>query len=109
MLVHGYTRSIESNWIDTGVFANLSRALAALRRGGMKGLFNTREEAASIKVPMLMIFGTLDAVDAGKEMQAILPSARLVTVDGATHGGERGAARRPEFIAAVRQFIADHP
>ena len=84
------------------------RALAALRRGGMKGLFITREEAASIKVPLLMIIGTLDAVDAGKEMQAILPTARLVTVDGATHGGERGAVRRPEFISAVRQFIAAH-
>ena len=55
-----------------------------------------------------MIFGTLDAVAAGKAMQAILPSARLVTIEGASHGGERGAVRRPEFIAAVRQFIAEH-
>lgn len=84
------------------------KALAALRRGGMRGLYNTRAEAASIKVPMLMIYGTLDSVAAGKEMQAILPSARLVTIDGASHGGERGAVRRPEFIAAVRQFIAEH-
>ena len=74
----------------------------------MKGLFIAREEAASIKVPLLMIIGTLDDVDAGKEMQAILPTARLVTVNGATHGGERGAVRRPEFISAVRQFIAAH-
>jgi pimeloyl-ACP methyl ester carboxylesterase len=72
----------------------------------MKGLFITREEAASIKVPLLMIIGSLDDVDAGKAMRAILPSARLVTVEGATHGGERGAVRRPEFLSAVRQFIA---
>jgi pimeloyl-ACP methyl ester carboxylesterase len=85
------------------------KALAALRRGGVKGLYNTRAEAASIRVPLLMIYGTLDSVASGKEMQAILPSARLVTIEGATHGGERSAVRRPEFIAAVRQFIAEHP
>lgn len=84
------------------------RALAALRRGGMKGLYLTRAQAASIKVPLLMIFGTLDAVAAGTAMQAILPSARLVMIEGAAHGGERGAVRRSEFIAAVRQFIAEH-
>lgn len=84
------------------------KALAALRRGGMKGLYITRAQAASIKVPFLMIIGTLDNVTEGKAMQAILPSARLVTIDGATHGGERGAVRRPEFIAALRQFIAEH-
>jgi pimeloyl-ACP methyl ester carboxylesterase len=84
------------------------KALAALRRGGMKGLYMTREQAAGIKVPMLMVIGTLDAVAAGKAMQAILPSARLVTIEGATHGGELGAVRRPEFVAAVRQFIAEH-
>jgi pimeloyl-ACP methyl ester carboxylesterase len=84
------------------------KALAALRRGGMRGLFNTRVEAASIKVPLLMVIGTLDAVASGKEMQAILPSARLVTIEGATHAGEHGAVRHPEFLAAVRQFIAAH-
>src|SRR5262245_5401118 len=33
------------------------KALAALRRGGMKGLYMTREQAANIKAPMLMIIG----------------------------------------------------
>jgi len=84
------------------------KAFAALRRGGMKGLFMTRTQAASIKVPMRMIIGTLDDVAGGKAMQAILPSARLVTIDGAAHAGERGTVRRPEFVAAVRQFIAEH-
>ena len=84
------------------------KALAALARGGLKGLYMTRAEAASIKVPMLMIYGTVDCVACGKEMQTILPSARLVTIEGATHAGERSAVRRPEFIAAVRQFIAEH-
>ena len=25
LLIHGYTRSIDTNWIDTGVFENLAR------------------------------------------------------------------------------------
>jgi pimeloyl-ACP methyl ester carboxylesterase len=85
------------------------RALAAIRRGGFHGLYNTREEAAAIRVPFLMVIGSLDAVGAGKTMQSILPGAKLVVIEGATHGGERGAVRRPEFIAAVRQFLAAHP
>jgi pimeloyl-ACP methyl ester carboxylesterase len=85
------------------------KALTALARGGFKGLYLTRAEAASIKVPMLMIYGTLDCVACGKEMQTILPNARLVTIEAASHAGERSAVRRPEFIAAVRQFMAEHP
>ena len=50
-----------------------------------------------------MTIRTLDAVVGGKEMQTILPSARLVTIEGATHGGERSAVRRPEFIAAYQR------
>lgn len=84
------------------------RALAAIRRGGFHGLYNTRVEAAAIRVPLLMVYGSLDAVGAGKTMQSILPGATLVVIEGATHGGERSAARRSEFIAAVRQFLAAH-
>ena len=72
----------------------------------MKGLFNTRAEAAAIRVPMLMVYGSLDSVPAGKEMLSILPTAKLVVIDDATHAGERSAVRRPEFIAAVRQFMS---
>jgi pimeloyl-ACP methyl ester carboxylesterase len=84
------------------------KALAALRRGGFRGLYNTREEAAAIRVPLLMIYGSLDSVGAGKTMQGILPSAKLVVIEGATHGGEKSAARHPEFVAAVRQFVDAH-
>ena len=34
--------------------------------------------------------------------------AKLVVIEGATHGGERAAVRYPEFRAAVREFIAAH-
>lgn len=81
------------------------KALAALRRGGMRGLYNTRAEAAAIRVPMLMVYGSLDSVPAGRAMLSILPTAKLVVIEDATHAS---AARRPEFIAAVRQFMSLH-
>jgi pimeloyl-ACP methyl ester carboxylesterase len=84
------------------------KALAALRRGGMQGMYNTSSEAAAIRVPFLMIYGSLDSVRNGQAMQKLLPSAKLVVIEGATHGGEKGAARRPEFVAAVRQFVDAH-
>ena len=42
----------------------------------------------------------------------VVTSLPAVVVDGATHGGDRAAGRRPEFIAAVREFLASiepHP
>ncbi len=33
-----------------------------------------------------------------------MPALKVVVVDGATHGGERGILRRPEFLAALREF-----
>jgi pimeloyl-ACP methyl ester carboxylesterase len=87
---------------------NDPKALAALRRGGYRGLYNTISEAAAIRVPFLMVYGSLDAVKSGQAMQDILPGASLVVIDGATHGGEKSAARRPEFVAAIRQFLAAH-
>jgi hypothetical protein len=35
----------------------------------------------------------------------MMSTLRLVVVDGATHGGERGVLRRPEFLAALRRFL----
>jgi hypothetical protein len=34
---------------------------------------------------------------------------RLVVIDGASHGGPKGAMARPEFVAAVRELLAAHP
>jgi pimeloyl-ACP methyl ester carboxylesterase len=90
------------------VAENDVKALAALRRGGFRGLYNTRAQAAAIRVPFLMIYGTLDSVESGREMQTIMPTAKLVVIDGATHGGPKSAARRPEFLTAVRQFVDPH-
>jgi pimeloyl-ACP methyl ester carboxylesterase len=84
------------------------KALAALRRGGYRGLYNTTAQVQSIRVPFLMIYGSLDAFKNGQAIQKLVPSAQLVVIEGATHAGEKSAVRRPEFVAAVRQFINAH-
>ena len=81
------------------------KALAAFNRGGRRDLFVSDKEVVAIRVPMLAVMGSLDDVAAVNRLRAILPALRVVIVDGATHAGSRGAARRPEFLAAVREFI----
>ena len=85
------------------------KALAAYQRGGSRALNSTDAEVAAIKVPVLGIIGSLDNVASMKQLQTLLPSLKLVVIDGATHVGERSAPRRPEFVAAIREFIATHP
>jgi hypothetical protein len=42
-------------------------------------------------------------------LKRIMPAlVRVVVIDGATHSGERGALKRPEFTQAVREFIGSH-
>ena len=56
---------------------------------------------------LLGIIGSVDAGLAGmNELKKVLPSLKVVIIDGATHTGERGATRRPEFVDAIREFIA---
>jgi pimeloyl-ACP methyl ester carboxylesterase len=83
-------------------------ALAALHRG-FKDLAVTAEQVKDIRVPTVAIVGSLDDYLAGfKQMQALRPSMKLVVIEGATHGGPKGAMLRPEFLAAVRELIASH-
>jgi len=84
------------------------KALAAYQRGGSRALNSTDAEVAAIKVPVLGVIGSLDNVPSMKQLQALLPSLKLVVIDGATHTGDRGAPRRPEFVAAIQEFIAAH-
>jgi pimeloyl-ACP methyl ester carboxylesterase len=83
-------------------------ALAAFNRGGSRELNTTDQEVAAIKVPVLGIIGSLDNVRSMTQLQAIVPSLKLVVLDGATHAGDRAAARRPEFVAAIREFLVAH-
>jgi pimeloyl-ACP methyl ester carboxylesterase len=84
-------------------------ALAALHRG-FKDLVVTSDEVKAIAVPTIGIVGSLDGYLADfKELQALRPAMKLVVIDGASHGGAMGAMARPEFVAAVREFIAAGP
>ena len=85
------------------------KALAAWERGGGREFNSTDEEIAAVKVPVLGVMGSLDNVASMQTLQKLLPSMQLVIVDGATHVGDRGVVRRPEFVAAIRQFIDAHP
>jgi pimeloyl-ACP methyl ester carboxylesterase len=83
-------------------------ALAALHRG-FKDLAVTADQVRAITVPTVGIVGSLDGYLADfKDMQALRPGMRLVVIEGATHGGPKGAMRRPEFLAAVRALITAH-
>ena len=84
------------------------KALAAYQRGGSRELNSTDAEVAAIKVPVLAVMGSVDNVPSVQQLQKLLPSLKLVIIDGATHAGDRTAIRRPEFVAAIREFIAAH-
>jgi hypothetical protein len=43
-----------------------------------------------------------------RELAKLMPSLKLVIVDGAEHGGERGIMRRPEFLPTVHEFLDGH-
>jgi pimeloyl-ACP methyl ester carboxylesterase len=81
-------------------------SLAALRRG-YKDQAITTAAVAAVKVPTLCVVGTLDEnLGDFRELKTLRPALTLIIIDGATHGGDRGAMRRPEFVAAVREFIS---
>src|SRR5689334_2731220 len=79
-------------------------ALAAVTRSRPDHVM-TRAAAAAVTVPTLAIVGTDDPMKAGLDtLVRIRPSVKLVVIDGATHAGPRGILRRPELIAALRDF-----
>jgi pimeloyl-ACP methyl ester carboxylesterase len=83
------------------------RALAAFQRSS-HALVATAAEMAAVRVPMLGVVGSRDSARAGlQELKAILPALTLVVIDGAVHSDVvRGADRSPEFVRALREFIA---
>ena len=55
----------------------------------------------------LGIVGSRDPLQAAvREVQKLRPDMKVVVIEGATHGGSSGAPRRPEFVAALREFLA---
>jgi pimeloyl-ACP methyl ester carboxylesterase len=91
------------------VAANDVKALAALWRG-YKGLAVTGEQLKAIPVPSIVITGSEDMSAAGvPELNKTHSQIRTVVVQGAQHGGPEGVMRRPEFMTALRAFLANAP
>jgi pimeloyl-ACP methyl ester carboxylesterase len=87
---------------------NDPKALAAVTRGNREQVV-TLDQVRAIKVPVLAVIGSADPIIVGvKAFKALLPAVKLVVIEGATHSGPRGTPARPEFAAAVREFIAAH-
>ena len=87
------------------VAANDLKALAAYHRG-RQGLVVRDDALAQVRVPTLAIVGSADpSVDQMRALPKIMPAAKVVVVEGAEHGGERGIMRRPEFLSALRSFF----
>jgi|TARA_B100001079_G_scaffold215474_1_gene190244 pimeloyl-ACP methyl ester carboxylesterase len=69
----------------------------------------SESQLSSTTVPTIAIVGSEDPRLFGmKELKNIMPALKLVVIDGATHGGDDGALRRPEFIHTVYDFIYSH-
>ena len=83
-------------------------ALAAVQRGNKEQAV-TIFEVRALKMPLLAIVGSADPIKAGVDTLKTLKSdLKVVVIDGATHSGTRGAPGRPEFVAAVRDFLTAH-
>jgi pimeloyl-ACP methyl ester carboxylesterase len=88
------------------VAANDVKAFAALWRG-YRTLVTPDKELAAVRVPSLVLVGSEDTSAAGvPELNKAHPQIRTLIVPGATHGGEQGVMRRPEFMTALREFLA---
>jgi pimeloyl-ACP methyl ester carboxylesterase len=87
-------------------------AMAALIRG-WSDVSVTDAQLKAIRVPTLAVIGAADQLLANvNTMKEIWPELKVVTIEGATHSNivppGRGAAARPEFVNAIREFIAAH-
>ena len=84
-------------------------AHAALTRAGRE-LAVMDSQMVAVGVPALAIVGTADPTAAGvKALKTAWPALQMMTVEGATHWGDRGILIRPEFTRDLREFIAAHP
>lgn len=80
-------------------------AIAALVRSFREQVISPTQVAA-VKVPTLGIAGSVDPLLLDlQDLKKLRPDMKLVIIDGATHSG---AQSRPEFVAAIREFIASH-
>jgi pimeloyl-ACP methyl ester carboxylesterase len=72
-------------------------------------LFWDEAKMRRVQVPVLAVVGSSDRfLASAQDLKTVLPSAKLVVIEGATHAGATGALYRPEFIAAIQNFLAEH-
>jgi pimeloyl-ACP methyl ester carboxylesterase len=83
-------------------------AMAAMVRSRGEQTVSAAEMAA-VRVPTLGIIGSADAnLAAMQQFASVLPTLKVVVIEGATHGGSLGVTRRPEFVEHFRAFTAAH-
>ena len=83
-------------------------ALAAVKRSYRYQVV-TDAQMAAVKVPTLAIAGSVDPIMAKVDkLKKVMPTLKVVVIEGASHTGFRGAMRRPEFVHAICEFIASH-
>jgi pimeloyl-ACP methyl ester carboxylesterase len=88
------------------VARNDVRALAAFQHG-RKDLVVTDPQLRAIRVPTLGIVGGADRnADAMKALKSVIKDFRLVVVDSAAHGGDRGIIRSEAFLASLREMLS---
>ena len=93
----------------TGKFITMhpDRVLTAVFGGSVPRL--TVAQVRGLKMPMLAVIGSADPIKVGVDaFMTVLPAMKVVVIDGATHSGVRGTPGRPEFVAAVHDFLAAH-
>jgi pimeloyl-ACP methyl ester carboxylesterase len=92
------------------VATNDPLAHAALVRARRELVVNDSQIAA-VWVPTLAVVGSADRALTGvNALKAVWPSLKVVVLQDAMHSSanERGAPRRPEFVGAIREFVAAH-
>jgi pimeloyl-ACP methyl ester carboxylesterase len=83
-------------------------AMAAMVRSRGEQTVSAAEMAA-VRVPTLGIIGSAYAnLAAMHRLASVLPTLKVIVIEGATHGGSLGVTRRPEFIEHFRAFTAAH-
>jgi pimeloyl-ACP methyl ester carboxylesterase len=83
-------------------------ALASVRRSYPDQVV-TAKQMRSIKIPTISIIGTADhLLESVRELKKEMPQLKIVTIEGATHSGDRGAVRRPEFVQVLQDFLKAH-
>ena len=87
---------------------NDALALAAVQRGN-KAQVVTPANVRALTIPMLAVIGGVDPIKEGVEaFSKLKPELKVVVIEGASHGGARAAPSRPEFAAAIRDFLIAH-